>query len=174
LSVSAKCPRTTKALGDTWPSVGLALKRSDHIDARQTIGLIISPYAKRKALDSTLYTTSSMLLTIELLLGLPPMTQYDAAATPMYASFTQKADLTPFDHAKPVIDINQVNSERGWGSRRESEDGFSRVRPDADVRAKRDRMEKRRGRRLGDASARSSFSLPKSKPQKKMQILSDP
>lgn len=89
---------------------------SDHVDARRTIGLIISPYTKRNALDSTLYTTSSMLRTIELLLGLPPMTQYDAAATPMYASFTDKSDLTPFDHLKPLIDINQLNSERAWGA----------------------------------------------------------
>ncbi|MBL8219026.1 MAG: beta-propeller fold lactonase family protein [Bryobacterales bacterium] len=89
---------------------------SDHVDARRTIGLIVSPYTKRKAVDSTLYTTSSMLRTMELLLGLPPMTQYDAAATPMYASFSDKADMTPYTHEKPRIDINQLNSERAWGA----------------------------------------------------------
>lgn len=89
---------------------------SDHVDARRTIGLIISPYTKRKALDSTLYTTSSMLRTMELLLGLPPMTQYDAAATPMYASFTDKADFTGYQLEQPRIDINELNSERAWGA----------------------------------------------------------
>jgi hypothetical protein len=89
----------------------------DHVDARRTIGLVVSPYTKRKALDSTLYTTSSMLRTIELLLGLPPMTQYDAAATPMYASFMDKADLTPYTHMKPLIDTNELNSVRAWGAR---------------------------------------------------------
>lgn len=88
----------------------------DHVDARRTIGLVVSPYTKRKALDSTLYTTSSMLRTMQLLLGLPPMTQYDAAATPMYASFSDKADLTPYEHVQPSIDIKEMNSERAWGA----------------------------------------------------------
>ncbi len=97
----------------------------DHVDARRTVGLVISPYTKRNALDSTLYTTSSMLRTMELLLGLPPMTQYDAAATPMYASFAAKADLTPYDHAKPQIDINALNSERAWGAQESLRMDFS-------------------------------------------------
>ena len=52
----------------------------------------ISPFARRGAVDSTLYTTSGMLRTMELILGLPPMSQYDAAATPMYDAFSQRAD----------------------------------------------------------------------------------
>jgi YVTN family beta-propeller protein len=88
---------------------------SDHVDARRTVGYVISPYTKRKHVDSTLYTTSSMIRTIELLLGLPPMTQYDAAATPMFKAFMDKADLTPFDHVKPLIDVNEMNSPRAWG-----------------------------------------------------------
>ena len=84
-----------------WPQTAIfvieddAQNGPDHVDARRTIGLVISPYARRRAVDSTLYTTSSMVRTMELLLGLPPMTQYDAAAMPMYASFTTEADLTP-------------------------------------------------------------------------------
>ena len=58
---------------------------------RRTVGLVASPYTKRDFVDSTLYSTSSMLRTIELLLGLPPMTQYDAAAMPMYNAFRQNA-----------------------------------------------------------------------------------
>ncbi len=105
-----------------WPETAIfvieddAQDGSDHVDARRTVGLVISPYTKRKALDSTLYTTSSMLSTMELLLGLPPMTQYDAAATPMYASFTDKSDDTPYSLEKPRYDINQMNSERAWGA----------------------------------------------------------
>jgi hypothetical protein len=89
---------------------------SDHVDARRTVALVVSPYTKRKHVDSTLYTTSSMLRTIELLLGLPPMTQYDAAATPMYASFSDKADLNPYEHVKPLFDISQVNTALAWGA----------------------------------------------------------
>lgn len=50
----------------------------DHVDSHRTAGLVISPYVKRKYVDSTQYSTVSMLRTIELLLGLPPMTQHDA------------------------------------------------------------------------------------------------
>ena len=52
----------------------------DHVDSHRTAGLVISPYVKRKHVDSTMYSTVSMLRTIELLLGLPPMTQHDASA----------------------------------------------------------------------------------------------
>lgn len=89
----------------------------DHVDARRTVGLLISPYTKRKTVDSTLYTTSSMLRTMELLLGLPPMSQYDAAATPMYASMGTKADLTPYQHEKPRIDLDAKNSALAWGAK---------------------------------------------------------
>ena len=90
---------------------------SDHVDARRTVGLVASPYTKRRAVDSTLYTTSSMLRTMELLLGLPPMTQYDAAAMPMYAAFNTKADLTPFTHVPPQVDVNELNVKSAWGAR---------------------------------------------------------
>ncbi len=89
----------------------------DHVDARRTVGLIASPYAKRGVVDSTLYTTSSMLRTIELLLGLPPMTQYDASAPPMYASFTTRADLRAYTAAAPTWDINEKNTALAWGAK---------------------------------------------------------
>ncbi len=54
----------------------------DHVDSHRSVALVISPYVRRGAVDSTLYTTSGMLRTIELILGLPPMSQYDAAASP--------------------------------------------------------------------------------------------
>ncbi|MBC7924363.1 MAG: hypothetical protein H7039_01780, partial [Bryobacteraceae bacterium] len=89
---------------------------SDHVDARRTVALVASPYARRGAVDSTLYTTSSMLRTMELMLGLPPMSQYDASATPMYASFGVKPDLTPYTHRKPEIDVNEKNTTMAWGA----------------------------------------------------------
>ena len=97
----------------------------DHVDARRTVGLVISPYTKRQAVDSTLYTTSSMLRTMELLLGLPPMTQYDAAAMPMYASFAVKPDLTPFLHVTPQVDVNAKNTKAAWGARESLAMNFS-------------------------------------------------
>ena len=90
---------------------------SDHVDARRTIGLVVSPYTKRGKVDSTLYTTSSYLRTMELLLGLPPMTQYDAAAMPLYESFGTTADLRPYKALPPQWDVNEKNKDTDSGAR---------------------------------------------------------
>lgn len=89
----------------------------DHVDARRTVGLVASPYVKRGTLDSTLYARSSMLRSMELLLGLPPMSQYDAAATPMYASFAADPDLTPYNALPAQVDLNAKNTPKSYGSR---------------------------------------------------------
>jgi YVTN family beta-propeller protein len=88
----------------------------DHVDARRTTGLVISPYVKRGIVDSTQYSTSSMLRSMELLLGLPPMSQYDAAAAPMYASFGANADLSTFTVIQPQIDIMAKNTHKSYGA----------------------------------------------------------
>lgn len=85
----------------------------DHVDAHRTVGLVISPYVRRNALDSTMYTTASMLRTMELILGLPPMTQFDQRATPMIAAFTTKPDFTPYEALSARIDINAKNPTKG-------------------------------------------------------------
>jgi hypothetical protein len=66
--------------------------------------------------DSTLYTTSAMLRTIELILGLPPMSQYDAAAIPMYRSFQTKPDLRPFDARPARVPTDERNASTAWGA----------------------------------------------------------
>jgi len=114
-----------------WPELALftiqddAQDGPDHVDARRTVGLVVSPYVRRGTIDSTLYTTSSMLRTIELLLGLQPMSQFDAAATPMYASLGDKADLTPYTHFEPRIDIQERNLATAWGAKDSSEMDFT-------------------------------------------------
>jgi len=106
-----------------WPETSIfmieddAQDAPDHVDARRTIGLVAGPFVKRGFVDSTLYTTSAMLRTIELLLGLPPMTQYDAAALPMYNSFRETADLRPYEAIAPKIDVNEKNTPRSFGAR---------------------------------------------------------
>jgi hypothetical protein len=57
-----------------------------------------------------------MLRSMELLLGLPPMTQFDAAAAPMYAAFEGGLDLTPFSHLAPQVDVNARNVKGAPGS----------------------------------------------------------
>jgi hypothetical protein len=95
------------------------------VDAHRTVGLVISPYAKRKHLDSTQYQTVSMLRTMELILGIPPLSQFDAAANPMFGSFTQSPDLTPYTHEPARIDLNAVNSALAYGADRSSRMDFS-------------------------------------------------
>jgi len=88
----------------------------DHVDAHRSPALVISPYTKRKHVDSTMYSTSSMLRTIELILGLKPMSQFDAAARPMYHSFTATSDSNAYVHEVPKTDMNAVNVVGAWGA----------------------------------------------------------
>ncbi|MBE3072667.1 MAG: phosphoesterase, partial [Acidobacteria bacterium] len=88
----------------------------DHVDAHRSPALVISPFAKRQALDSTLYTTSAMLRTIELILGLPPMSQYDAAATPMYHAFQAIPVLTPYARRPARVPLDERNDPAAPGA----------------------------------------------------------
>jgi hypothetical protein len=97
----------------------------DHVDAHRTVGLVISPYVKRKTLDSTQYTTVSMIRTMELILGLEPLSQFDAAANPMFASFTDTADLAPYTVESARIDVTEKNSPLAYGAERSSKMDFS-------------------------------------------------
>jgi hypothetical protein len=82
----------------------------DHVDAHRTIAQVISPYSHTGEVDSTFYSTVSILRTIELIVGLPPLTQFDAAATPMADSFNHHADLAPYDAITPSQSLTEVNS----------------------------------------------------------------
>jgi phospholipase C len=97
----------------------------DHVDAHRTVGLVISPYTKRNHVDSTQYQTVSMIRTIELILGLPPLSQFDAAARPMFESFTAEPDLTPYDHVPARIDLNTRNTTLAYGADRSAKMDFS-------------------------------------------------
>lgn len=91
---------------------------ADHIDAHRSIAFVISPYTRRKSVDHTLYSTNSMLRTIELILGLPPMSQQNAAATPMWRCFTANPDLTPFKARPSNVNLDELNTAIGELSRR--------------------------------------------------------
>lgn len=116
-----------------WPNTAIfiieddAQDGSDHVDARRTMGLALSPYVKRGIVDSTLYSTSSMLRSMELLLGLPPMSQYDAAAMPLFASFGTAPVVTPFDVLSPLVDVNEKNTTSSVGAKASSKMDFSTV-----------------------------------------------
>ena len=81
----------------------------DHVDAHRSTAYVAGGYVKRNFVDHTMYSTSSMLRTMELILGLPPMTQYDAAATPMWRCFSKTPDAMPFTSLPSNINLTEVN-----------------------------------------------------------------
>jgi YVTN family beta-propeller protein len=86
------------------PQAGL-----DHIDGRRTVALCISPYTKRGAVVNTQYNQNSILRTIELILGLPPMSQFDMIANPMTDCFTNKPDFRPYKALPNQIPLDEMN-----------------------------------------------------------------
>jgi hypothetical protein len=83
----------------------------DHIDGHRTVALVVSPYTRRKIVDSTNYNQTSMVRTIELILGLPPMNQIDASATPMNSCFMEHPDFTPYSAVPNLIPLDSLNPE---------------------------------------------------------------
>jgi YVTN family beta-propeller protein len=81
----------------------------DHVSGYRTTAYCASPYTKRGAVVSTQYNTTSILRTIEQILGLPPMNQFDAAATPMFDCFTATPDFTPYDVVPNIIPLDTLN-----------------------------------------------------------------
>lgn len=82
----------------------------DHVDAHRSPAYVISPYIRRHSVNHTLYSTTSVLRTMELILGLPPMSQYDAASTPLYGCFTANPDTTAFSALPARVDIDIRNT----------------------------------------------------------------
>lgn len=88
----------------------------DHVDCHRVAGMVISPYVRRSAVDHTMYSTASFVHTMELILGLPTMTQYDAAATPLYNSFTPLPLMTAYSSITPRVDMEARNPKTGAGA----------------------------------------------------------
>ncbi len=82
----------------------------DHVDAHRSPAYVISPYIRRGTVNHTMYSTTSVLRTMELILGLPPMSQYDAAATPMYGCFSPTPDTSAYTALPAGVDINTRNT----------------------------------------------------------------
>lgn len=100
-----------------WPKMAIFIVEDDaqngvdHVDGHRTTAYLISPYAKRKHVDSTFYSFQSINKSIELILGLPTMSLFDLIATDMRASFTDKPDLTPFTALPASYDLMERNPE---------------------------------------------------------------
>ncbi len=86
------------------PQAGL-----DHVDGHRTVGLVISPYTKRGEVISTYYSQINMVRTMENILGIPPMNQFDLAAEPMTDCFTNTPDFTPYTVMPSNIKLGELN-----------------------------------------------------------------
>ncbi len=102
---------------------------ADHVDAHRSPAYVAGGFVKRGIVDHTMYSTSSVLRTMELILGIPPMSQYDAAATPMWRLFSSKANATGFTVQKNLVNLEEKNTAiNEWQKRSEK---FDFVKEDA-------------------------------------------
>ena len=81
----------------------------DHVDGHRTVALAISPYTFRGSVDSTFYSQTSMLKTIELMLGLPTLSVFDLIANDMRNSFQLTPDFTPYEAVTPKQSLEELN-----------------------------------------------------------------
>jgi YVTN family beta-propeller protein len=82
---------------------------SDHVDAHRSPAFIAGGFVKKNFVDHTVYTTTSLLRTIELILGLPPMSQYDAAAVPLWRCMNNAPDHLPFNVKPCLVNLDEKN-----------------------------------------------------------------
>lgn len=97
----------------------------DHVDSHRSPAFVLSAYAKRGFVDSTHYNTTSVLRTIELILGLRPMTQFDAGSTPMANCFAANADPRPYVAEKPRVSLDEWNPPTAPGAAASARMDFS-------------------------------------------------
>ncbi len=100
-----------------WPETAIFVVQDDpqagfdHIDGHRTLAMVVSPYTPRRVVNSTNYNQTSMIRTIELILGLPPMNQLDASATPMADCFAGELNLAPYEAVQNIIPLDRLNPE---------------------------------------------------------------
>jgi DNA-binding beta-propeller fold protein YncE len=82
---------------------------SDHVDSHRAPAFVISPYTAPNSVDSNFYNSTSMLRTMELIVGLRPMTQFDAGASPMWTVFRNQPKLRPYRAEAPRVDLSTRN-----------------------------------------------------------------
>jgi YVTN family beta-propeller protein len=102
---------------------------ADHVDAHRTTAYIAGGFIKRNFVDHTAYTTTSVLRTLELILGMEPMTQYDAAAVPMWNCFENVAKPSDYKAIVPRVNLDERNvAINKW---QKMADQFSYVKEDS-------------------------------------------
>jgi len=114
-----------------WPTTAIfiieddAQNGPDHVDSHRAPAFVISPYTRRGIVDSTMYNQAGLLHTIEALLGIHPMTQFDASGTVMFGSFLTHPDSRPWSHLAPQTSLTERNPANGPGSEQSARLDFS-------------------------------------------------
>lgn len=130
---SARCPTPAACMADNdlafgrivdalshskfWPKMAIFAIEDDpqagwdHVSGYRTTAYCISPYARREAVVHTQYNTTSLIRTMEQILGLPPMNQFDASATPMFDCFSDEPNLRPFSALPVSVPLDQMNPD---------------------------------------------------------------
>ena len=114
-----------------WPSTAIfvieddAQNGPDHVDSHRAPALVLSPYTRRGIVDSAMYNQTSVLRTIELIGGVRPMTHFDAAARPMFGSFSRQADTRPYTALSPQVSLTQRNPSNAPGAKQSARMDFS-------------------------------------------------
>jgi len=98
------------------------------VDAHRSPAYIVGPYVKRNFVDHTPYTTSGIIRTMELILGLPPMSQYDAGATPLWRCFTSNPDYAGYKALPSNVDLRDKNT--AWNELSERSEKFDLSKED--------------------------------------------
>ena len=101
----------------------------DHVDSHRAPAWVVSPFTHRGIVDSAMYNQTSVLRTMELIVGLRPLTHFDAGARPMFATFSQQADVRPYTAIQPKISLTDRNVGRARGAEESARLDFS----DADL-----------------------------------------
>lgn len=113
----------------------------DHIDGHRTVFLTISPYSRRRTVDSGFYTQISVVRSIEMMLGIPPMNRFDALTPPITGCFTDRPDTAAY-HVRPnTIPLDDMNVSRQslsgkaryWADQSAKLDWSGIDRPDPDI-----------------------------------------
>jgi YVTN family beta-propeller protein len=106
---------------------------ADHVDAHRSPLYVAGGFVKRKFVDHTPYSTTSVLRTIELILGMPPMTQYDAAAMPLWRCFDSEAKPFSFKAILPEVNMNERNTVRNEWQKKSEQFNFAKEDSNNDI-----------------------------------------
>ena len=101
----------------------------DHVDSHRAPVWVVSPYTRRGVVDSNMYNQTSVLRTMELILGLRPMTHFDAAAPAMFAAFSRQANTQAYNAISPKVSLTERNPHNAVGAAASAKMDFS----DADL-----------------------------------------